>query len=148
MFKLMVDSSFIQALIFKNHPKHEVASRMAGTIDEEEYLYLPVYDLNHLFDYMDNIRDEKTRKFFKSICASTRHIKIITRKNQEDAYKLYETNASLSYEQCLTVILMKTNDMRYIISFNENYDHVENITRLFDVDKYHPHKLNYSRYVE
>ena len=45
MFKLMVDSSFIQALIFKNHPKHEVASRMAGTIDEEEYLYLPVYDL-------------------------------------------------------------------------------------------------------
>jgi predicted nucleic acid-binding protein len=144
----MVDSSFLQALIFKDHPKHELASRMAENIDDTVYLYMPIYELNKLFDDINNIRDEKTRKLFDTICCSTRNITEISRKTQKKAYSFFESNQCLSYEECLTVVLMKLNDMRYIISFNENYDEVKQVVRLFDLDKYNNKRLNFFRYVE
>lgn len=62
MFKIMLDYTYLKALIFKNHPKHELAQKMAENIENTDHLYLPPYTLNHIFEDINNKRDEKTKK--------------------------------------------------------------------------------------
>ncbi len=58
----MLDYTYLKALIFKNHPKHELAQKMAENIENTDHLYLPPYTLNHIFEDINNKRDEKTKK--------------------------------------------------------------------------------------
>jgi len=146
MFKIILDYSYLKALIFKDHEKHEIAKKMAENIQNTYHLYLPTYTLNHIFDDINNIRDKKTRKLFENICSTTRNITPISRKTQKSAYELYETTNILTYEECITITLMNLYEIRYILSFNENYDSIKKIIRLFDIDKYNEKLLNFYRY--
>lgn len=146
MQKILLDYSYLKSLIFKDHQKHELAQKMAENIKNTHHLYLPTYTLNHIFDDINNIRDEKTKKLFENICSTTRNITPISRKTQKSAYELYETTNILTYEECITVTLMHLYEIKYIISFNEKYDNIKNIIRLFEIDKYNEKQLNFYRY--
>jgi len=146
MLKIMVDDSFLKALIFEDHPKHTIASKMAEAIDDTEYLFIPCYVLNHVFDDIGNNPSQESKKFFDNICCSTRNIRLMSRESQKLAYEIFESHPPLSYEESFTVALMQINDMRHIISFNEKYDNVKEIKRLYDVDEYSMKRLNYIIY--
>lgn len=141
MNKIMLDGSFLEALMFKNHERHEETGIIMKVIRKDDYLYIPSHILVAMMNKLESHGDAG-RIFYENILNNTRIGCNIGRKEHLNAHEMFKST-DLSYQDCLTITLMKKMNIRNIISFNEGFDKIRGIRRLYRVDKLHPHQLNY-----
>ena len=141
MNKIVLDLNFLEALIFEKHEKHEDTDIILKVIKKDDYLYIPSHILVVMMNKLETY-DDAEKTFFENILNNTRIGYTIRKKDYLEAFEMSKTT-NLSYNDCLTVVYMKNNDIRNIISFNEEFSKVKGVRRLYRQDKHHPHRLNY-----
>lgn len=142
MQKILLDYTFLEALIFEKNEKHEIADQLAKVIKKEDYLYIPSNVLTIMMKKLENYNSESI-KFVNNIRYSTRIDCSIDKNLYMDAYAFFEENPSLNYTDCLTIEYMKKKGLQYILSFNENFDKIKGIKRLYRLDTQYHQQLNY-----
>jgi len=55
---------------------------------------------------------------------------------------------NLDFNDCLTIEYMKEKNIKILLSFNENFDQVKYINRVYDFDEYVKNRLNFFKYVK
>ena len=143
MLKILLNHDFLEALIFEEHVNHEKADIIANTLRKDDYLYIPVHVLIMTLDKLEKYDHESNIKFFQNINKTTRIDYGVSKQIYRSAYELFQSNHSLNFLDCLTIKYMENKDFKYLISFNEKFDEVKGIKRLYKVDEYYPHRLNF-----
>ena len=142
MLKILLNQDFLEALIFEEHVNHEKADIIANTLRKDDYLYIPVHVLIMTLDKLEKYDRESNIKFLKNINKTTRIECGVSKQIYRSAYELFQSNHSLNFLDCLTIKYMENKDFKYLISFNEKFDEIKGIKRLYKLDDYYPHRLN------
>lgn len=143
MLKILLNHDFLEALIFEEHENHEKADIIANTLRKDDYLYIPVHVLIMTLDKLEKYDQESNIKFLKNINNTTRMEYGVSKQIYRSAYELFQSNHYLNFLDCLTIKYMENKEFKYLISFNEKFDEIKGIKRLYKVDEYFPHRLNF-----
>lgn len=143
MLKILLNHDFLEALIFEEHENHEKADIIANTLRKDDYLYIPVHVLIMTLDKLEKYDQESNIKFLKNINNTTRIEYGVSKQIYRSAYELFQSNHYLNFLDCLTIKYMENKEFKYLISFNEKFDEIKGIKRLYKVDEYYPYRLNF-----
>jgi len=139
----MLNYDFLEALIFEDHENHERANKIVNVIDESHFLYIPSYVLSVIMKKLSNYGYDTNIKFLENINMTTRIDYNINKPLFLSAYELFKSNDSFSFLDCITINYMKSKEIKYIISFNEELDQIKDIKRLYKLDEYNSNSLNF-----
>jgi predicted nucleic acid-binding protein len=64
----------------------------------------------------------------------------------DDIDKYITADVGLTFDDFITLGFMKQKGIRTIVSFNQAFDKVNGINRVYDLDEYNPHRLNFFKY--
>lgn len=143
MLKIMLNYDFIEALIFENHENHERANRIVTAIRKDDYLYIPCHVLIAVMKKLGNYDYDTNIRFLENINLTTRIDYLINKPIYLEANELFKSNKSHSFLDCITIQYMKSKEIKYIISFDEKFDEIKGIKRLYKIDEYNPYRLNF-----
>ena len=143
MLKIILNYDFLEALIFKNHENHEKANKIVTAIRKDDYLYIPCHVLIAIMKKLGNYDYESNIRFLENINLTTRIDYVINKPIFSSANELFKSNDSFSFLDCITIQYMNYKQFKYIISFDEKFDEINSIKRLYKIDEYHPHSLNF-----
>ena len=143
MLKIMLNYDFLEALIFEDHENHKNANEIVNAIRKDDYLYIPFHVLIVIMQKLGNYDYDSNIKFLQNVNMSTRIDYIINKSIFLSATELFKSNDSFSFNDCISIQYMKYKKMKYIISFNETFDEINGIKRLYKLDEYNSHRLNF-----
>ena len=144
MLKILINYDFLEALIFEDNENHETANKIVNVIQKSHYLYIPCHVLFTMMKKLDNYGHDTNIKFLENINMTTRIDYQNNKQIFQSAYELYESNDSFSFLDCITIKYMKSKEIKHIISFNEKFDEIKSIKRLYKLDEYNPKRLNFN----
>ena len=61
---------------------------------------------------------------------------------------IFHSNNLLDFDDCLTIEYMKEKKIKVLLSFNEKFDDIKGINRVYDLDKYNKNRLNFFKYAK
>ncbi|MBR0471928.1 MAG: PIN domain-containing protein [Methanosphaera sp.] len=146
MLKIMINYDFLEALIFEENKNHETANKIANTIQKDHFLYIPCHVLFNIMKKLDKYDHETNIKFLENIQMTTRIDYQNNKQIFQSAYELYKSNNSLTLLDCITIKYMQSKQIKHIISFNQQFDKIKKIKRLYKLDEYNPKRLNFNTY--
>ena len=146
MLKIMINYDFLEALIFEENKNHETANKIANTIQKDHFLYIPCHVLFNIMKKLDKYDQETNIKFLENIQMTTRIDYQNNKQIFQSAYELYKSNNSLTLLDCITIKYMQSKQIKHIISFNQQFDKIKKIKRLYKLDEYNPKRLNFNTY--
>ncbi len=144
----MINYDFLEALIFEDHQKHETANKIVNAIRKNYYLYIPSHVLFNIMENLGKYDYDTNIKFLENIHMTTRIDYQINKQIFQSAYELFKSNDSLSFLDCITIKYMKSKEIKHIISFNEQFDQIKGIKRLYKLDEYNSKQLNFNNYLK
>ncbi len=144
MLKILINYDFLEALIFEDNENHETANKIVNVIQKSHYLYIPCHVLFTMMKKLDKYGHDTNIKFLENINMTTRIDYQNNKQIFQSAYELYESNDSFSFLDCITIKYMKSKEIKHIISFNEKFDEIKSIKRLYKLDEYNPKRLNFN----
>lgn len=130
MSNILIDISYLEALINVNHEKHDQADKIAGYLKDYDRFYIP----NHILILLMEKNKEHSvecQKIFNILINSTRIDCSMGKIKYLDSFKKYGELNGLSYNDWLTVTYMKYKKLHYILSFNEHFDEIPGIKRIY-----------------
>lgn len=142
----MINYDFLEALIFEENKNHETANKIANTIQKDHFLYIPCHVLFNIMKKLDKYDQETNIKFLENIQMTTRIDYQNNKQIFQSAYELYKSNNSLTLLDCITIKYMQSKQIKHIISFNQQFDKIKKIKRLYKLDEYNPKRLNFNTY--
>ena len=143
MRKIMLNYDFLEALIFEDHENHEAANKITSVIKKDDYLYIPYHILMVIMKKLEKYNYDSNIKFIENITMTTRIDYQTSKPIFINAYELFKTKNTLNFIDCVTIQYMKSKKIKYIISFNEKLDKIKGLKRLYRLDEYNPHRLNF-----
>lgn len=133
MTDMLIDHTYIEALIDKNNEKHEIAEKISDSLHRHR-LYLPNHELIILINN-NKVFITQSKKLFEILNDTTRIDYTSTKKIFTESYKKLNTENKLNFTENLTVGYMKEKNLKYILSFNEKYDEIQEISRISKATK-------------
>ena len=132
---IMVDHTFFEALLLKDNANHELAVSLITYLDLVQ-LHITNMEYVRSMDACRNF-DEKTKnEYFRLITEIVSVINIYDNKIYQKILEVYIKHGSrFTYSECVNIYYMKYRKITNIVSFNENYDSLENINRIHLADK-------------
>ncbi|MBE6487045.1 MAG: PIN domain-containing protein [Methanosphaera stadtmanae] len=143
MRKIMLNYDFLEALLFEYHENHEAANKIVTVIKKDDYLYIPYYVLMIIMKKLEKYNYDSNIKFIENISMTTRIDYKISKAIFLNAYELFKSEDYLNFIDCVTIQYMKSREIKYIISFDETLDNIKGFKRLYKIDEYNPHRLNF-----
>ena len=142
MSNLLIDHTFIEAILQKKHPQHEIAEKLSKHIGDNDRLYLPDFELVLLLDKISEYPEE-SKEIIRMINEITRIDCFQSKNVYYKAFDEFKQHENLTFLNCLTKQYMKHKGLKYILSFNEKYDKIQEIKRIYKMDEINPKRLNY-----
>lgn len=130
MGQYFIDTTFLLSLILENDENHEKAVRLVHKRILENDCYLSNFILNEVITIIGNQLDENiSQKVYQMI------IDNFTILNEYDVPEFKNTamdlyvnfKTILSFTDCITIALMEHNNIKNLLTFNENFNKCESI---------------------
>ena len=131
-----MDASFLEALLKKDHEKHEIAHQIVlGILDNYRICvsmeeYAKVFDIfkEYEIDFKDKIR----RTLVENVTIFSPEKKQVV-----SALKIFnDYHQRLSYSDCIVVEYFKENDIHHIISFDDKWDYTDEVKRVKGINNH------------
>ncbi|RAP51480.1 MAG: hypothetical protein BZ137_09920 [Methanosphaera sp. rholeuAM130] len=148
MFKIVLDYSYWRALLRADDENHEVAELITPLLSKDYTFYTPFHVFRNVMMLCDNedVRVKKEIHYYIDKC--TRIQFYAQRYTYDDIYEYLTSDNDLSFDDSLTLGFMKKRGIRVIVSFNEAFDQIRGINRIYALDEYNPRILNFFKYVQ
>ena len=131
MFKMAIDASYLVPLIDESHEKHKLAHKMVSGILDSYRLCIPIEEYGKVFDTFRNCDPETKKKIREGLMEN---LTIIAPKNDHVINALNTFNYydhKISYSDCIILEYLKEREINYIISFDDKWDMVDEIKRVY-----------------
>ena len=130
MGQYFIDTTFLLSLILENDENHEKAVRLVHKRILENDCYLSNFILNEVITIIGNQLDEIiSQKVYQMIIDNfiiLNEYDVPEFKNTAmDLYVNFKT--ILSFTDCITIALMEHNNIKNLLTFNENFNKCESI---------------------
>ena len=147
MFKIVLDYSYLHALLCENDKNHEIANVITSYFQKDYTLYIPFNIFCNVMRLCEEESVDVKREIHYYLDKYTR-IQMFTRSKYpyDDIDRYITADVGLSFDDFITLGFMKQKGIRTIVSFNQAFDKVNGINRVYDLDKYDDHKLNFFKY--
>ena len=146
MDKMVLDYTFLKSLLMLDDPKHELAESMILTFDDRTTCYIPYHIFLQVMQLCNNYKSNVKEEVFHTLTISCRVQNI----NIKQLYKSYSNTLHatdfLDFNECITIEYMKEKGIKVLLSFNEKFDDVKGVNRVYDFDEYNQNRLNYLKY--
>lgn len=130
MTNYLLDYTFLEALINVNHENHKQAEKLAENIRDHDLSYVPNHILILLMDKNKQYIGE-CQKIFEILNNSTRIDCSMDKNKYIESFNNYKTSNNLNFNDWLTLTYMKQKDIKFILSFNEKFDKITGIKRIY-----------------
>lgn len=135
MLKIAMDATYLEALIYNKHEKHDFAHRMGHEILDNFRICLPIEEYSKIFDSFKYC-DEQIQHEIREVILNNVTIFSPDKNNMVDALSYFNhLKDKLSYYDCILLDYCKKHDIHYIISFDEKWDNIERIKRIYSINK-------------
>lgn len=148
MDKMVLDYTFLKSLLMLDDPKHDLAERMTLTFDDRTTCYIPYHIFIQVMQLWNNYNNTVKEEIFHTLSNTCRIQNLNFKQLQNNYTKILHSNDILDFNDCLTIEYMKEKSIKALLSFNENFDEIKGINRLYDFDKYNKNRLNFFRYAK
>lgn len=102
MIDLVVDHTYIEALINQNNEKHEIAEKISEHIHDRQKLYLPNHELVIIMNENKEYITE-SQELFKILYEATKIDFSLTKKKYYESYRKFKTKSKLSFTDYLII---------------------------------------------
>lgn len=148
MNKIVLDYTILKSLLIPDDPKHELAESMILTLDDRTTCYMPYHIFIQVMQLCNNYNDEIIEEIFYTL-ANTCRIQNLNFKELQNNYStILHSTDNMDFNDILTIEYMKEKNIKVIMSFNEKFDKIKSINRVYDFDKHNKNRLNFFKYVE
>lgn len=145
---MVLDYTFLKSLLIQDDPKHDLAERMTLTFDDRTTCYIPYHIFIQVMQLCNNYNNTVKEEIFHTLSNTCRIQNLNFKQLQNNYTKILHSNDILDFNDCLTIEYMKEKSIKALLSFNENFDEIKGINRLYDFDKYNKNRLNFFRYAK
>lgn len=148
MNKIVLDYTFLKSLLLLDDPKHKLAESMTLTFDDRTTCYIPYHTFLHVMQLCNNYNDKTKEEIFYTL-TNTCRVQNLNFKQFHDNYSniLHSTDI-LDFNDSLTIEYMKEKNIKVLLSFNEKFDDVKGVNRVYDFDEYIKNRLNFFKYAK
>lgn len=129
---IFLDTSYLVSLENDKDSNHEKAVRLNEEIAKGKFGRIVVSD--YIFDETVTVTFRRTRKLNKAILVGERlfsfaEIKYVDEKTFADSWNFFRKQKSteLSFTDCTTLVLMQSNGINNIATFDEDFQKIQNI---------------------
>ncbi len=147
MDKMVLDYTFLKSLLLFNDPKHELSERMILTFDDRITCYIPYHIFLQVMQLSNNYNNTIKEEIFNTLTKTCR-IQNLNIKQLQNNYSNIINSNHLDFNDHLTIEFMKEKSIRVLISFNEKFDNIKGVNRVYDFDEYNKNRLNFFKYTE
>lgn len=148
MDKMVLDYTFLKSLIRLDDPKHDLADRMISTFDDRTTCYIPFHIFLHIMQLCNSYNYTVKEEVFNTLTNTCRVQNLNYKQLLNNYSNILHSDDLLDFEDCLTIEYMKEKNIKVLLSFNEKFDNIKGINRVYEFDKYNKNRLNFFKYGE
>lgn len=148
MDKMVLDYTFLKSLIRLDNPKHDLADRMISTFDDRTTYYIPFHIFLHIMQLCNSYNYTVKEEVFNTLTNTCRVQNLNYKQLLNNYSNILHSDDLLDFEDCLTIEYMKEKNIKVLLSFNEKFDNIKGINRVYEFDKYNKNRLNFFKYGE
>lgn len=148
MDKMVLDYTFLKSLIRLDDPKHDLADRMISTFDDRTTCYIPFHIFLHIMQLCNSYNYTVKEEVFNTLTNTCRVQNLNYKQLLNNYSNILHSDDLLDFEDCLTIEYMKEKNIKVLLSFNEKFDNIKGINRVYEFDKYNKNRLNFFKYAE
>jgi len=145
MFKIVLDYSYLHALLCIHDKNREIANDYI--IFSERLYIIPFHIFCNVMKLCEDESVDVKREIHYYLDKCTRiQLFIRSKYPYDDIDKYITADVGLSFDDFITLEFMKQKVIRTIVSFNQAFDIVGGINRVYDLDEYNSRRLNFFKY--
>ena len=130
--KLMLDSSYLIGLVLSNDQWHKYADPLSYQIERHD-TYITSIILSETMNSFQCLGGKRCKEIYDIILETNTLLNIHETKMFDNALNLFDSyDASIGYSDCTTIEMMKKKDIRYIVSYDSDFDKKEGIIRVYN----------------
>lgn len=146
MDKMVLDYTFLKSLLMIDDPKHDLAESMISTFNDRTTCYIPFHIFLNVMQLCSSYNNTVKEEVFHTL-TNTCRIQNLNYKQLLNHYpNILHSNDLLNFNDWLTIEYMKEKNIKVLLSFNEKFDNVKGINRVYDFDEYNKNILNFFKY--
>ena len=130
--KLMLDSCYLVGLVLENDQWHKFADPLSYHVEKHD-TYITNIILTETMNSFQCLGGKRCKEIY-DIILETNTVLNINDMNLYDKSSelLCKYDASIGYSDCTTIEMMKKHDIKYIVSYDSNFDKKEDIVRIYN----------------
>ena len=148
MNKMVLDHTFLKSLLIPDDSKHDLADRMISTFDDRTTCYIPFHIFLHIMQLCNSYDYTVKEEVFHTLTNICRVQNLNYKQLLNNYSNIFHSNNLLDFDDCLTIEYMKEKKIKVLLSFNEKFDDIKGINRVYDLDKYNKNRLNFFKYAK
>ena len=140
--KLMLDTCYLVALVLENDQWHKFADPLSYKIEKYD-TYITNIILAETMNSFRCLGGRQCKEIYNMILATNKLLNINEKKIYDKALNLlHNYDASIGYSDCTTIEMMKKHKIKYIVSYDSDFDKEEGIIRIYNYKDKNQYKNN------
>ncbi len=130
--KLLIDSTPLIGLLLKNDQWHEASLKLGPLIDNHQ-TYITDIILAETINSLKGTNGKMGKLIFEKLIKTNKIIIIKTMATYESAIDIFlKYDGSIGFSDCTTIQIMSEKNINHILSFDSDFDKVENVIRIHE----------------
>ncbi|MBR3214507.1 MAG: type II toxin-antitoxin system VapC family toxin [Methanosphaera sp.] len=130
--KIILDSCYLVGLVLENDQWHKFADSLSYQVEKHD-TYITNIILAETMNSFQCLGGKRCKQIYDIILETNTLININdTISYDKSAELLCDYDASIGYSDCTTIETMKKHDIKYIVSFDSDFDKKEGIVRIYN----------------
>lgn len=130
--KLMLDSCYLIGLVLENDQLHKFADPLSYQVEKHD-TYITNIILAETMNSFQCLGGKRCKEIYDIILETNTLIIINDTTSYDKSVELLRNyDACIGYSDCTTIEMMKKYDIKYIVSYDSDFDEKEGIVRIYN----------------